>query len=302
MTPSELPQVVLAKLFQMQSHVEHCNTAAASADRACDEQRAMLNDRRPRSMREHRDKDGWNLAAEQQKLATLTQRAAGFRQIAATEAGILKRCRAWLDALPAVGLEPVAPSLAADDTLPLVRQRLSAVQAELKQLNSVPLPDPDLKRKVESYVSSLAARAAPELRGVAAGDTFQPRWKFDAFDEVYPAAVLVAAWLTPERLADRLLSAARQLADQLVPASERPARIQALRDEILPLRYAEEALVTRALANGEAAARSPDSPPEAVLLVRVKAKPTKPALREAAESSPSAATVSPSAEMIGVSP
>jgi hypothetical protein len=288
MTPSELPQVVLAKLFQMQNHVDYCARAASEAERACAAQRSELNDRRPASMK----RGQWDLAAEQAKLVTLQQQHDGFKQIAATEAGILKRCRSWLEGLPTCGLEPVT-SAVGENTLASVRARLNAIAAELAALQRVPLPDPQLRQRIERYVADLAYGARPEIQGVGQGQTLRILWPGEAavsrrnlagFNDFTANALLMAALLEPARLVDRLMAAANEVADALVPAAERPTRIQALQDELLPLRYLEEVLICKALAAGEAAARDSTAPVEAVLQVKIRdPKPTKPALREAAQ-------------------
>src|SRR5262245_47839587 len=191
MTPSELPQHVLAKLFALQSGVEAAQRQAAELERAVAAQRELFS-RRPASMRDTRNFD---LPVEQRKLDALVAQHGAAKQVVQIERDLLAKCRAWLEALPSVALETVSPALGGQDNLQTVRARLQDLAAEVKRLQSVPLPDPDLKGKVEAYVTQLAARAVPELRGVAAGETFQPRWRFDSFDEVYPAATLVAAWL-----------------------------------------------------------------------------------------------------------
>jgi hypothetical protein len=298
MTPNECPQSVLAKLFALQSHVERCGREANSAEHARDIQRATLSNRHPASMREHKS-GAFNLAEEQRKLDALTQQAIGFRQIATTEAGILERVKAWLDALPnGTALETVAIKLADGDNIATVRTRLADIAAELKRLQAIPIPDPDLKRKVEEFVRRLAARAEPALRGIEQGAPLRALWPADVnanprnlsgYDEFTGSALLMFAWLMPSLLADRLLAVANGLADELVPAAERPDRIAALNDEILPLRHLEEALICKMLAAGEAAVRDPQAPPEAVLQVRLRAKVTK--------SSPATTTRSSESEM-----
>jgi hypothetical protein len=304
MTPEMLPQPLLAKLFALQSHVEACRRAAADAERARDDQRAALNDRHPRSMREHRDKDGWNLATEQQKLETLIQQAAGFRQIAATEAEILKRCNSWIEGLPAVSLEPVNIKLADSDNIASVRARLAAITAELKLLQSAPTPGDDLRNRIQAYVSELSDNAYPEIQGIGQGETLRVYWpaeprasrrNLNGFDTALSNGLLMFAWLEPARLVDHLVAVANCIGDQHGPAAERPQRIASLQDEILPLRYAEEALICRMLAAGDAVVRDPNAPVEAVLQVKIRdAKP---------KSSPAMATKSAELETtVGVSP
>src|SRR5262245_52874720 len=71
MTPSELPQVVLARILTLQNHVGRISLDADAAERARDHQRSALASRRPISMHEKFD-----LGAEQKKLEAFTLNAA----------------------------------------------------------------------------------------------------------------------------------------------------------------------------------------------------------------------------------
>jgi hypothetical protein len=280
-TPNEIPQPVLAKLFALQHHVEHCAAAAATAEAAREATRTLLSGERtsPRSMMEHKagQLDLQQLRAE---FDALHQAAGAARQRAATEAAILRRCRAWLEQLPSATLDQVAVKPGSDDTLQSVRQRLAAIATELKVLQAAPVPDPQLRQKVEAYVERLAAAAAPELRGIEAGAPFRALWPSDSsasrrnlqgFDEHVANAALMAAWLSPGSLVDRLMAIASSLANQHCPVEERPPRIAALNDEGLRLRYLEEALVVKALIAGDVVVRDPAASPEAVLQVCIRA-------------------------------
>jgi hypothetical protein len=164
MTPNEIPQPVLAKLFALQHHVESCAAAARAAETAREATRRLLSGEgtSPRSMFEHKrgQFDAQQLRAE---FDTLHQAAGDARQRATTETAILTRCRNWIEQLPAVVLDQVSPKLDPGDTLSSVRARLAEISTETRTLQSAPIPDPDLRRKVEAYVEHLAAAAAPEL-------------------------------------------------------------------------------------------------------------------------------------------
>jgi|SRR6516165_7855756 hypothetical protein len=302
MTPHECPQHVLVKLFALQSHVEQCGREADAAERARDSQRAVLNDRHPHSMREHKA-GTFSLAAEQKKLEQLQFAATALRQAATAEAAIWQRCRAWIEALPnGTALETVSPAVGGQYNLQEVRTRLAAIAAELAALQRVPTPDPNLRRRIERYVEDLAENAMPELQGIAANQELRVYWPGEArasrrnlnnFDTISANSLLMTAWLQPNLLVDRLVAIANRMADELVPAAERPARIAALEAEALTWRYVEESLVTRALSQGDTAVRDPNALPECVLQVRVRsnAKVTKSAPREAAEPPQSEMTV-----------
>ena len=60
-----------------------------------------------------------------------------------------------------------------------------------------------------------------------------------------------------------------RVANDLVPLSERPARIAALEREIEELSRVEETLVEAAISRGKSVARSASALPQAVLGVRI---------------------------------
>jgi len=76
--------------------------------------------------------------------------------------GIIQRCKAWLDRLPAgTKLEPVAVTADGHDLVG-VRKRIKTANAELEALRRVPAPSKDIEARVRDYVGGLA----PKVRGV----------------------------------------------------------------------------------------------------------------------------------------
>jgi hypothetical protein len=80
-------------------------------------------------------------------------------------------------------------------------------------------------------------------------------------------ALLLAALLQPERLAERLLRVATETG---ITASEREMRLRALRSEEVRLRYDEEAAICAAVERGDDATRSASAPAWAVLQIEVE--------------------------------
>src|SRR5262249_45932157 len=82
--------------------------------------------------------------------------------------------------------------------------------------------------------------------------------------------LLMGAFLQPELLLQRLLAEARHVCSFPCPPEERPARIQALEAELDKLGYTEEALISKALDDGETVTRFRDAKPWHVLQVRIR--------------------------------
>jgi hypothetical protein len=166
---------------------------------------------------------------------------------------LASNCKAWLDELPdGTVLEPVKvkPNGCA---LGNVRERIKDAENELALLRAVPTPAPDIRKRVEDYVQSLAQ---PEVSGIGAGQDLVVKW---------PSSVIaVFAMLFPERVQEVILAEVDAMANDPLPIKQRRARIAELKREIDELAYVEEALVVTS-----GAERSPAAPPHAVLGVRV---------------------------------
>src|SRR5260370_26234447 len=72
------------------------------------------------------------------------------------EADTIDRCKAWLSALPpATVLEQVAPVVEDGLSLTAVRARIKKLQESVAVLKRVPIPAPDIREKILSYVQGL---------------------------------------------------------------------------------------------------------------------------------------------------
>jgi len=177
------------------------------------------------------------------------------------EADILGRCRAWLAGLPSTTvLEQIIPDV--EDGLPLsdVRARIKERQNKVQALRGVPIPAPNIREKVRTYVERLPM---PSIHGTAAGERTTVQWPtgLDA----------LMAFLQPEALVEKLMAEVDRIANDPCPLAEREEWIAKLEEEIDRLQRTEEAIV---VATG--APREAGCPPWAVLGVKdVEARGTR---------------------------
>jgi hypothetical protein len=82
--------------------------------------------------------------------------------------------RAWLAALPpATVFEQVAPVVEDGLSLTAVRARIKKLQDSVAVLKRVPIPAPDIRQKVQSYVRGLTR---PIVSGIASGEALTVQW------------------------------------------------------------------------------------------------------------------------------
>jgi hypothetical protein len=149
------------------------------------------------------------------------------------EADILGRCRAWLAALPpAIVLEQVAPVVEDGLSLTAVRARIKKLQESVAVLKRVPIPAPDIRQKVQSYVRGLTR---PIIGGVDAGEVLTVRWPTELH--------VLIAFLQPEVLVERLMAEINRIANTPCALPEREQKIAELEREIDRLQRTEEAMV-----------------------------------------------------------
>ena len=220
-------------------------------------------------------RDGFN--------ATLAS-AKRLRAAANTEQKVLSAAKTWLEMLsPDAALEPVETST---DGLELadIRSRKQAAAAEIKTLRSVPTPSSDLRERIQGYVEQLAHAGRPDVRGVEGGD-LKVKWPsgpsanrrdLSGFgDSGNP--LLMAAFLQPELLVERLMGTVTEMVSRPLPPAQRTARIAELSTERDWLARAESALVDKAIAeagDGADETHDVDASSEMVLGCRVRAAAT----------------------------
>jgi hypothetical protein len=149
------------------------------------------------------------------------------------EADILDRCRAWLAGLPSTTvLEQIIPKV--DDSLSLsaVRARIKKLKDQVEVLRGVPIPPPNIREKVQTYVQGLTR---PVVGGIALDEALTVQW---------PTGLhALMAFLQPDVLVDRLTIAINRIANTPCPLAEREQQIGELEREIDRLQRVEEAIV-----------------------------------------------------------
>lgn len=188
--------------------------------------------------------------------------------------------RAWLEALPERTVLEVVPVPAAtlqegenlSAAIERVRRDINSLSRELTAVLQAPEPMDDLRARARQYVTKLAARGRPRI-ATARGE-FAVAWR--TRDAGTPGmtpedAAAFAAWLDPERLAERLVAEVDRLpqAPGAISADERARRSGELETLISKAERAEEALIEAALASGQDVARRPRASPLAILGLRI---------------------------------
>jgi hypothetical protein len=207
------------------------------------------------------------LAATEKACDTLDRRLLSAQGLAA-------RCREHLFGLSESAVVSVVEGRIG--SLDDIRNRIKQVRAEIGRIEATPIPSDDLKVRIGNYVASLADKAVPLVKGIAAGEKLAILWPLNdhadriaqtglAVDNANP--LLLMALLHPETMVERLMEISTINA---IPPQVREARLAELRAEETELRFDEERAVTEALANGEDARRMPSSPPWAVLMIKVE--------------------------------
>jgi len=172
--------------------------------------------------------------------------------------GIIESCKAWLAALrPAIVLEQVAPVVEDGLSLTAVRARIKKLQESVAVLKRVPIPAPDIRQKVQSYVRGLTR---PIIGGVDAGEVLTVQWPKELH--------VLMAFLQPEVLVERLMAEINRIANTPCPLAEREQQIAELEQQIDRLQRTEEAVV---VATG--ATRERGCPPWVVLGVKATEAP-----------------------------
>jgi hypothetical protein len=245
----KLPASVLVKLVELDEQAEFFNRNVVDTERGIAAARTRLTggfqkDQEYHDLRKTLDR----LIADKPVLEMKLHRTQRM----------LSACKIYLDELPEgtqleiVNVRPDGHNLAD------VRERIKDAEDELKRLQAVLTPAPDICKRVEAYVQSLAQ---PEISGIGTGQKLQVTWP--------NSVIAVFAQLFPEKVQEVILAGVERVANEPLPIKERTARIAELRREIDKLAYLEEQLVVTAIARGENVQRSFDAPPEAVLGIRV---------------------------------
>lgn len=264
---------LLLKLLQLDRHAERLAGLAESAEGEIALAREYLNGKREGGPRVDVAAIGRGFEA---RLAEAKRR----RAAADTEQRVLSSAKVFLEMLPAdSALEMVETPIDGLD-LADVRARKLAVAAEVRTLRAVPVPSADIRERIARYVGELGHAGRPEIAGVAGGalkvhwptERSASRGNLVGFAPESANALLLAAFMQPELLVERLLATIAAETSQPMPPPQRLARIGELERELVELGRREVALVDVAIADGsDDEIHAIDTSPEALLGCRVVA-------------------------------
>src|SRR5262245_25066137 len=266
MKAASCPHFLLRKLLTLGEHCEELDRLATAAEGRLSASRVELNTATLRPDQ---------FAAVRKQFDALVVEAPKQRSRAEVERR-LSNAKAWVEQLPhSCKLEPAIVVDVNGYDLATLRGRLHAIAHEVREIEHAPSPPPDVEQKIRDYVDDLRAKGRPLFHRL--GDTLDIRWpasphasrvQVNGFDSEYGNALLMAVWLNPDALVERLLKEIAEISAQPIPVADRPAMLAQLNAEMMALRYTEESLVCRALANNEVVTRDVAAPPPCVLQVR----------------------------------
>jgi hypothetical protein len=122
-----------------------------------------------------------------------------------------------------------------------VRARIKKMQDSVTALKRVPIPPPDIREKVRTYVQGLTR---PTISGIGVNEALTVQW---------PTALhALMAFLQPDVLVERLMAEIDQIANTPCPLAQREQRIAKLEEEIDRLQRCEKAIVVATGAPREA--------------------------------------------------
>jgi hypothetical protein len=265
-----LPEQVWSKLKLLDAH---CASLAAQLERGRSRWQQLRRERRNLKLddTERFDALGAALQAQQADIERLERRLTSAQRTGA-------ECRQFLHELPdGAVLTMIEPRLGDLDS---VRSAIKQVRSEIGRIEAMPIADPYLENRVWNYVTALAEKAAPRVRGIGDGERLQVLWALNdhasvvtqtgyASDQANP--LLLAALLTPEAMVERIMKAAT---DGLLSPDQRAERLEQLNAELTQLRYDEESAVAVAIERNEDVTRA-SAPPWAILQVRIAEQPTE---------------------------
>jgi hypothetical protein len=247
---SDVPTFIALKLASLS---DACAVAATRAD----ELTAQISDVRDRLNGRVR-REGDNPVKLGIELDRLIAEQKALQKQRPIEISIIESCRAWLAALaPGTVLKQVIPDTEDGLSLTAVRARIKKLKESVAALKGVPIPAPNVRAKVQTYVQGLTR---PVVGGIALDEALTVQW---------PTGLhALMAFLQPEVLVERLMAEINRIANTPCALPEREQRIAELEREIDRLQRTEEAIV---IATG--ATRERGCPPWVVLGVKATEAP-----------------------------
>jgi hypothetical protein len=262
---------LLLRLLQLDRHAERLAELAEQAEGELALARAYLNGKR--------QDPAVDVDAVREGFEAVLAKAKRLRDAANTEQKVLSSAKLFLEMLPP-DAELDAADVTIGDGLQLVdvRHRKQAVADEIKALRAVPVPSADLRERLQSYVEELGYAGRPDVRGLEGGalqvywpDAGANRGNLSGFNTDSANALLMAAYLFPERLTEALMATVDAATSKPMPPPARLARLRELEDEQGELGRLEVALVDAAIAAGADEVHDSNTAPEALLGCRIRA-------------------------------
>jgi hypothetical protein len=188
---------------------------------------------------------------------------------------ILSSCKYFLDQLPdGTALDIVEVTPAAD--LPAVRAQIAKLGEERRSIINAPPSPQEMASEVRAWVVAVGEQGRPSM--LLRDNAFAPKWggsaNVDPSDR--PRSVFgVLCWAVPDVVVACLQRELERTASalSLLTRAEREQRLQEIEVATLQLRYEEETLIAAAIARGEDVTRDAAAPAEAVLQIRLRARP-----------------------------
>jgi hypothetical protein len=271
-----LPPSVLAKVATLE---HHCLTLASKLDGSRRDLQSLSVQQRnlaPRTVHDEYEanRESERVIAEAQRLsdavAAQTAICERLEKRLRAEERVIASCKQFLHELPDSARLRVVEGQAGD--LDDIRQRIKEVNEEMTRVRALPIPSDDIAARVTRYVDALAASAQPVIQGIGDGQALRvlypvnehaDRVTLSGFSETNGSALLLAALVDGERLAERLL---RVAVDGSITANERSERLRPLQQQMTRLRYDEEATICV----GDDVSRWSSAPAWAVLQVEIE--------------------------------
>jgi hypothetical protein len=146
-----------------------------------------------------------------------TKRLFSYRQRALLEwqrpieSDTIDRYKSWLAGLPSTTvLEQIIPKVDDSLSLPAVRARIKQQKSAAEVLKRVPIPAPNIREKVRTYVEDLTR---PIVGGIGADETLVVQW---------PTGLhALMAFLQPDVLVERLMTEIDRIANTPCPLAQR---------------------------------------------------------------------------------
>src|SRR5262245_56613124 len=233
MKAASCPHYLLRKLLTLGEHVEELERVASEAESKLAATRLQLNTATLRPP---------EYAQVRSEFDALVVEAPKLRSRAQAESRVLATAKQWVEGLPhSSKLEPAIVVDANGYDLATLRNRLAAIEREIREIEVAPMPSADIVDRIKGYVGELSRKAVPLFYRGLDGGPLDIRWPgFDAnrsnannFDSQRCNPLLMCAFLQPAALETALLREIEAIAAKPIPVADRPSMLQQLNAERL---------------------------------------------------------------------